>query len=213
MRLLTWARSHKATLSSTARSARSRSSICSSNGFISRCGITAAASTGTSNHETGRTRSVERERRDLGDGAQAWNHDGAATTHTSITRPVRPAARTRAFSGCGTQPSRIRSASTANTGQAEARLVQDPRPASRSSRPAPRGGTPPPSYAEVRSIDGPDRAKPATRATFAITIANIGIPSGLGRTLLHDRLHGDLRLTERVRPLRGLGERAVRDDV
>ena len=144
------------------------------------CGITAAATVGTSNHETGRAVDLENSTAEIAAMAgDSWSHDVPDDVVHFDHNPSQDlrGRDTLAFQRLWNRnhPDDLIGEDGDYGPQTELRLQQAPATgfALGGSCTDPGSGTTM-TAAEVRSIDGPDTAPPATRAQFTIVIANTG---------------------------------------
>ncbi len=151
-----------------------------------RCGITAAATVGSSNHETGRAIDLENNAAEISAmAAHSWSHDvpdDVVHFDHNASADLR-GQDTLAFQRLWNRniPDDTIGEDGAYGPQTAARLQQAPAtgfdlgPSCTGTGSGDGGsGGSTTTAAELRSIDGPDSAPPATRAHFTITIANTG---------------------------------------
>jgi uncharacterized protein (TIGR03382 family) len=143
---------------------------------LGRCGITAAATPGTSNHESGRALDVQNYSAVIGAmGAKGWSHDipGDPVHFDHLASPDIRGRDVLAFQKLWNRNNpNDKIAEDGDYGpQTEARLRQSPSegfPIGPSCAPGARD-------VDVVSVDGPDRASPQTRVHYAITVKNSGM--------------------------------------
>jgi len=142
-----------------------------------RCGIAAAATVGSSNHETGRALDLANADAVIAAmAADGWDHDvpGDAVHFDHLTSGDLRGEDTRAFQELWNRnhPEDTIGEDGLYGPETEARLKQAP--ATGFALGASCAAPPPVTAAEVRAIDGLDRAPPNTRVHFAVTVANTG---------------------------------------